>query len=257
MLSFFLLEKFARLRSEGGHGHSHGGHGHATNDALKAEDEEQEEEEEELEEEQESDSKSSIRHRTRSQSKRRPRLLASLKPSTKKWKRKQVFAVRKQEEQESDNDASTGSLKITGILNLIADATHNFTDGMAIAASFALSKQVGISTTLAVLFHEVPHEIGDYAILVQAGFTTKQAMLAQLVTALGALLGTAVGLMTGSGIAGQASWVLPFTAGGFIYIATVSVIPTLFERSSLKQTLYEVIAMLVGVSFMVIIGWFE
>jgi zinc transporter 7 len=55
----------------------------------------------------------------------------------------------------------------SGLLNIIADATHNFTDGMAIAASFLVSRQVGLTTSLAVLFHEVPHEIGDYAILLQ------------------------------------------------------------------------------------------
>jgi len=78
---------------------------------------------------------------------------------------------------------------IGGLLNLIADTAHNFTDGMAIAASFTTSYQLGISTTVAVFFHEIPHEIGDFAILIQSGFSKRQAISAQVLTALGAFLG--------------------------------------------------------------------
>jgi len=112
-------------------------------------------------------------------------------------------------------------------------------------------------TTVAILLHEVPHEIGDFAILVHSGFTKWQAMKLQLVTALGALLGTAIGLATG-GIASATNIILPITAGGFIYISTVSVIPELLEdSSSFKQTLLELIAASIGVSFMLIIAFLE
>jgi len=127
---------------------------------------------------------------------------------------------------------------------------------MAIAASFLVSNTVGLSTTVAVFVHEIPHEIGDYAILVQSGFTKKKAMLIQVFTAFGALAGTFVGLFTG-GTVKEINWILPFTAGGFIYIATVGVIPELFENSSFKQTIREVIAMIIGVYLMVVITWIE
>lgn len=147
-------------------------------------------------------------------------------------------------------------LKIGGILNLIADTTHNFTDGMAIAASFLTSYHVGFSTTLAVLVHEIPHEIGDYAILIQSGFSRKSAMAAQLITAIGAFLGVFVGII-GGGTSTGTWWILPFTAGGFIYIATVDVIPSLLEDTTAKQTLAEVCAMLTGIFLMVLIAMYE
>jgi len=144
----------------------------------------------------------------------------------------------------------------TGYLNLIADASHNFTDGLAIGASFLASKPVGISTTLAVFFHEIPHEIGDYAILIQAGFSRRNAMLAQLVTAIAALFGTLCGLASEQ-ISDSTVWILPFTAGGFIYIATVSVIPSLLENSTIKQSIFEILAITVGVGMMVILIYYE
>jgi len=146
--------------------------------------------------------------------------------------------------------------RVGALLNLIADSIHNLTDGMAIAASFLAGYQVGVSTTIAVFVHEIPHEIGDYALLLQAGWTKKNAMMAQLVTAIGAFIGVGIGLLTG-GEAEGALWVLPFTAGGFIYIATVDVLPDLFQETSLKQTIMEVAAMTLGVMLMVLIAKVE
>jgi solute carrier family 39 (zinc transporter), member 7 len=86
------------------------------------------------------------------------------------------------------------SVKLGGYLNLIADFTHNITDGLAMAASFYASPAVGASTTLAVFMHEIPHEVGDFALLIQSGFSKKKAMGAQFVTATGAFLGTLIGI---------------------------------------------------------------
>ena len=83
---------------------------------------------------------------------------------------------------------------MAGWLNLAADFAHNFTDGLAIAASFSASPKIGLITSLAIIVHEVPHEIGDYAILVQSGFSHYKAAFAQLTTAVGALMGTVLGL---------------------------------------------------------------
>ncbi|XP_069775781.1 zinc transporter Slc39a7 isoform X3 [Narcine bancroftii] len=148
-------------------------------------------------------------------------------------------------------------IKVSGYLNLAADFTHNFTDGLAIGASFLLGPGVGAVTTITILLHEVPHEVGDFAILVQSGCTKRKAMLLQLVTALGALAGTACSLLA-EGVGEVAtSWILPFTAGGFIYIATVSVIPELLHDSKPGQSLLEVAALLVGVLMMVLIAEYE
>ena len=147
--------------------------------------------------------------------------------------------------------------KVSGFLNLAADFTHNFTDGLAIGATFVAGEKMGIITTVAILLHEVPHEIGDFAILVHSGFTKWQAMKLQFVTAIGAMIGTVVGLLTG-GIESANNVILPITAGGFIYISTVSVIPELLEDcDSMVQTILELLAAASGVGLMTLIALLE
>jgi zinc transporter 7 len=75
-----------------------------------------------------------------------------------------------------------------------ADFTHNITDGLAMSASFYASPTIGATTTVAVFFHEIPHEVGDFALLIQSGFSKRAAMGSQFITALGALLGTLIGI---------------------------------------------------------------
>lgn len=126
-----------------------------------------------------------------------------------------------------------------------------------------------MSTTLAVLVHEIPHEIGDFAILIKSGWSVGHALCAQLLTAIGALVGVVIGawpaVMEAMGIEHDkhevhqyANHLLPFTAGGFVYVAMVNVLPTLLEEKvSLWQTIKEVTAMLLGVALMYLIGLYE
>ncbi|MFH4977670.1 hypothetical protein AB6A40_004379 [Gnathostoma spinigerum] len=151
--------------------------------------------------------------------------------------------------------------KVAAYLNMAADFAHNFTDGLAIGASYLAGTTVGVVTMITVLVHEVPHEIGDFAILVQSGFSKKKAMFVQLLTALGALTGCCLSLWTADAAAiadaAASSWVLPFTAGGFIYIATVSVIPELLVKSSPWQSIKEILALLCGIFLMYLIALYE
>lgn len=113
---------------------------------------------------------------------------------------------------------------------------------------------MGLITSFTIFMHEIPHEIGDYAILIQAGYKRSSAIGLQLVTAIGALIGTAVGLHYGT-LEYATQFILPVTAGGFIYIATVSVIPELLEKTnSHLQSLLEVVAMLTGLGMMFVIA---
>jgi zinc transporter 7 len=153
--------------------------------------------------------------------------------------------------------AAKGDIKVAAYLNLAADFTHNFTDGLAIGASYLVGRNVGIITTITILLHEVPHEIGDFAILIQSGCTKRRAMLLQLTTAVGALVGTLCSLMAEGAGDMATSWILPFTAGGFVYIATVSVIPELLSDSKLWQSIQEIFALLTGVAMMVVIAKLE
>lgn len=147
-------------------------------------------------------------------------------------------------------------MEVAGYLNLAADFTHNFTDGLAIGASYLAGNSVGIVTTITILLHEVPHEIGDFAILIKSGCSKKKAMFLQLTTAVGAVAGNVLALLGSS--EDSSPWILPFTAGGFIYIATVSVIPELLEQSTkLGQSLKEISALLFGVFMMVLITQIE
>jgi len=148
-------------------------------------------------------------------------------------------------------------LSHTARLNLLADTVHNFTDGMAIAASFASSLQLGVSTTLAVMVHELPHEIGDYAVLLGGGFDKSAAISFQGLTGLGNLAGALFVGLCGER-ADSAMWVLPLAAGGFIYIAVGGILTPLSAR---KRGFLEVVGgcllFIMGVLSMVVIGMFE
>lgn len=169
---------------------------------------------------------------------------------------KKTSAVDKKKSKSKEAAEPVQDILVSAYLNLAADFAHNFTDGLAIGASYLAGNSIGIITTVTILLHEVPHEIGDFAILIKSGCSRRKAMGLQLVTALGAIAGTVLALLGSSGE--SSPWVLPFTAGGFIYIATVSVLPELLEESTkLGQSLKEIVALLAGVGLMVIIAGLE
>ncbi|NWH64610.1 S39A7 protein, partial [Geococcyx californianus] len=145
-------------------------------------------------------------------------------------------------------------LAVSGYLNLAADVAHNFTDGLALGASFAAGPALGTVTALTVLLHELPHEVGDFAILVQSGCTKRQAMQLQLVTALGAVAGAACSLLAEGAGAAATLAVLPFTAGGFIYVGTVSVLPELLRDAGPLPAALRLLALLAGLAMMVLIA---
>lgn len=126
-----------------------------------------------------------------------------------------------------------------GYLSLIADAVHNFTDGLAIAASFAKSIKSGVATTTAIFMHEIPHELGDYALLAKSGFSHAKIIQLQLLTAGAAFAGTAVGMAIESGALISSfghSWLLPVTCGGFLYLALCSILSEVMEDGTRNKT---------------------
>jgi len=145
-------------------------------------------------------------------------------------------------------------IALSGYLNFLADFTHNFTDGLGIGASYLAGNSIGIVTILTIFLHEIPHEIGDFAILINSGCSRCQALTLQLVTTLGVIIGTVVLLLCFSSEA--IPWLLPFTAGGFIYIAAVSVLPSLLKDSTkFGQSLKEIIALVAGAGLIMLIGF--
>ncbi|KAM4878173.1 zinc transporter Slc39a7-like, partial [Sylvia borin] len=154
-------------------------------------------------------------------------------------------------------NGDTAAMAVSGYLNLAADAAHNFTDGLALGAAFWGSPTRGAVTALSVLLHELPHELGDMALLLRAGCSKGQAMLLQLLTAVAALAGAACSLLAEGSGTGAISGILPFTAGGFIYLGTVSVLPEILRNSSPGQSLLQLLALLAGVAMMLLIAHYE
>jgi len=230
IVAFLCVEKLVRIM-KGGHGHSHS---HAP--APPKQDDKKEKKKDEKKKDDSKEEKSEEKEKDE----------AKNKDDAKEEKDNKVVATDDDEE-----------IKVAGYLNLAADCFHNFTDGLAIGASFLAGESVGLITTFTILLHEVPHEIGDFAILIQSGVPKHKAIFLQLLTAVGALAGCIVSLVLGGVTQAASSITLPFTAGGFIYIATVSVLPELLEGSTFKQTVAEISALLLGIYMMVIIAEYE
>ncbi|KAF7312476.1 Zinc/iron permease [Mycena indigotica] len=302
--AFFMMEKTLRVLGgdEGGEGHSHShSHSHTNQDTATA---------------------SGVANGSENGS-------AHLR----KGKKGETEGVEHKED--STPTSATGPSKMSAYLNLFGDFVHNITDGLAMAASFYASPLIGATTTLACFAHEIPHEIADYSILIRSGFTKRQAMQSQFLTAVGAfvrvsytliqLLGfppanhlvwlvflspalptvswhllslpacfreaelppnrTFIGIAVASGSGASeshsdrndlaaavrqdangllgtttqlADLVIPFVAGGFLYIGAVAVLPTLLvESKSAAQALREFVAMGVGVLAMFLVAWNE
>jgi zinc and cadmium transporter len=135
-------------------------------------------------------------------------------------------------------------------LNLVGDGFHNFIDGMVIAASFVVSWKLGLVTTVAIILHEIPQELGDFAVLVYGGFTKKKALLFNFISAVMAIFGALVGYFITDLVKNFTHFILPFTAGGFIYIATSDLIPELHKEKDLKRSSAAFLAFLLGIIFM-------
>ncbi|XP_049980237.1 zinc transporter ZIP13 isoform X5 [Alexandromys fortis] len=151
-----------------------------------------------------------------------------------------------------------GPSQVSGYLNLLANTIDNFTHGLAVAASFLVSKKIGLLTTMAILLHEIPHEVGDFAILLRAGFDRWTAAKLQFSTALGGLLGACFAICTQSpkGVGETVVWTLPFTSGGFLYIALVNVLPDLLEENDPWHSLQQVLLLCAGAVVMVLLSFF-
>lgn len=138
-------------------------------------------------------------------------------------------------------------------MNLTGDALHNFIDGMIIAGSFIASIPLGIATTIAVIAHEVPQEMGDFGVLVHGGFSRGRALFLNFVTALTAFAGAVVILLLSLKVEVITAFLVPFTAGGFIYIAGSDLIPELKKHINLINSTLQLAFMMLGVAIMLVL----
>ncbi len=143
------------------------------------------------------------------------------------------------------------------VMNLIGDAVHNCIDGMVIAASYLVSVPLGVATTVAVVGHEIPQEIGDFGVLVHGGLPIRRALAFNFLSSLAALLGAVLSLVVGPHVKDYAPYLVPLTAGGFLYIAGSDLIPELQHDVGLGKSAAQLVAVLAGVGVMVLLKVWE
>lgn len=147
-------------------------------------------------------------------------------------------------------------IEIAGYLNLFANGIDNFTHGLAVAASFLVGTKIGLLTTFAIIIHEVPHEFGDFAILMKSGFSKWDAVKAQISTASVGIVGCLVALSADSteAIGAKTAWILPFTAGAFLHIAMVSILPDLLRENDPWESAKQMFCLASGIGVMALVN---
>lgn len=142
-------------------------------------------------------------------------------------------------------------------MNLIGDAVHNFIDGMIIAVSFAVSPAVGFASTVAIILHEIPQEVGDFGVLVHGGFSRKKALFFNFLTAVTAVLGGVFGFYLLFWADTLSKFFLAFAAGGFIYIAATDLIPEIQKERNIKKSLLIYGVIFLGITIMYLLKFLE
>jgi len=142
------------------------------------------------------------------------------------------------------------TIKTYGYLSLYADSIHNFTDGVLIGAAWMFTPEIGFATTLAIVLHEIPQEISDFGVLLQAGFSKRKALLNNFYVACTAVLGTIITLWIGEKVEQLSIYILPIAAGGFIYLACSSLLPEILKETTKKNFWIHLLFILSGLALM-------
>lgn len=142
----------------------------------------------------------------------------------------------------------------SGWMILVGDGLHNFTDGILIAAAFLANPELGIVTGLAIIAHEIPQEIGDFIVLLNAGFSRLRAYVFNLLCSLMAIAGGLLGFFTLDKASGLIPYVLVFAASGFIYIAVSDLMPQMQRRATLRESVPQVLLIALGVGIVVVLS---
>ncbi len=139
------------------------------------------------------------------------------------------------------------------LMNLFGDGVHNFIDGLVIGAAYLVSIPVGVATTIAVVLHEIPQEIGDFGVLIHGGFSKAKALMLNFATALTSVLGVVVALLISSYVENLTMFLIPFAAGGFIYIASADLIPEMHKTVKISRSLLQFLFFTLGIGVMFLI----
>uniref|UniRef100_A0A8C9RDX0 Solute carrier family 39 member 10 n=1 Tax=Scleropages formosus TaxID=113540 RepID=A0A8C9RDX0_SCLFO len=164
----------------------------------------------------------------------------------------------------SDQEMKDAGIASIAWMVIMGDGMHNFSDGLAIGAAFSANVTGGISTSVAVFCHELPHELGDFAVLLKAGMSVKQAIAYNLLSALMAYVGMLIGTAVGQYTYNVTSWIFAATAGMFLYVALVDMLPEMLhgdsedhKRCQLGHFLLQNLGVLSGFAIMLLIAIFE
>jgi len=149
-----------------------------------------------------------------------------------------------------ETEQNEEKVKPLGFLSLAADSFHNFIDGILIGSAYLVDPTVGIATTFAVIIHEIPQEIGDFAVLIHSGFKIKKALLFNFLSACTSIIGAVVAIMLGNSIQGFEEIIIAFAIGGFIYLAGSDLIPELHKKNSVKSSIIQLFAIVSGLALM-------
>ena len=144
-------------------------------------------------------------------------------------------------------------VKPLGYLVMLSDGLENFLDGLVIGAAFLVSIPAGIATTIAIFLHEVPMELGDYAVMRHAGFSRKKALLLNFASAMVNVVGVALAFTLGSALPGFSSIATPFAAGAILYLAATGLLPQIRMQGTSKQKAAYFTMTLLGVALMALI----
>lgn len=142
-------------------------------------------------------------------------------------------------------------------MNLIGDSVHNFIDGMIIAASFAVSWEVGVGASLAIALHELPQELGDFGVLLHAGLSKKQAVLFNFFVSLFAILGVLLSQWLFNLNEFAIHYLLAIAGGGFLYIATADLLPEIRAEKSLRKLLKSLLFVAIGIATIYLLKFLE
>jgi len=140
--------------------------------------------------------------------------------------------------------------KPVGYLNLIGDAVHNFTDGIAVMSAFLVNPALGFNTAIAIGLHEIPQELGDFGILLSSGFSKKKALWLNLLVSCAMIAGVVGTWLAASFVTSLTTWTIPLAAGFMIYMACTNLFAEIKEEPELKTRLWQTLAMLIGLAVM-------
>lgn len=147
--------------------------------------------------------------------------------------------------------------KTFSLMSLFGDSIHNFIDGLIIGGSYLVSLPVGVASTIAVILHEIPQEIGNFGILLQGGFSRKKALFFNFISALTAFLGVILSLWVSLSTRNITGFLMPFAAGNFIYIAGSDLIPELHKEVGLKKGIFQLLFFVLGILVMALLLLYE